>query len=98
MTADARRSWISEPHPTDAATGVCPECYSKGFADAEATAERRVTQLEEALRWYLEDDKRSVEQGILESVADRPALAALSAGEGAVKAGGEGTHGAGETP
>ena len=45
---------------------------------AEA-AEARVVLLLEALEWYLEDDKRSVEQGILESIEDRPASAALAA-------------------
>jgi len=34
-------------------------------------------ELIEALQWYLEDDKRSVEMGILENIELRPAFAIL---------------------
>ena len=36
-----------------------------------------VSDLIEALNWYLEDDKRSVEMGILENIELRPADSAL---------------------
>ncbi|GEM_PF-6379909 len=41
------------------------------------SALNRIAVLEAALRWYLADDERAVEQGILESVDLRPAKAAL---------------------
>jgi len=34
-------------------------------------------ELLDVLLWYLEDDMRSFEQGILEAVSDRPAYAVL---------------------
>jgi len=34
-------------------------------------------RLRAALAWYLEDDKRSVDDGTLENIRDRPAFAAL---------------------
>ena len=34
-------------------------------------------RLRAALAWYLEDDKRSVDDGTLENIRDRPAYAAL---------------------
>jgi len=35
------------------------------------------SRMQTALRWYLEDDRRAVEEGILETVAMRPAFEAL---------------------
>lgn len=35
------------------------------------------SRMQAALRWYLDDDRRSVEHGILETVAMRPAFEAL---------------------
>ena len=34
-------------------------------------------RLRAALAWYLEDDKRSIDDGTLENIRDRPAFAAL---------------------
>ena len=47
-------------------------------AGAVRKANKRAAELEAALRWYLADDERSVEQGILEDVDKRPANAALA--------------------
>ena len=51
----------------------------KWFRSISDTAEyikwlvRRIDTLTAALQWYLDDDYRSVEAGILERVEDRPA-------------------------
>ncbi|KKN28158.1 hypothetical protein LCGC14_0857240 [marine sediment metagenome] len=64
---------------------VCgDESYNKKFPYSKHDPQQcifrlkvRIDELAQALFWYLEDDKRSVEEGILEKVEDRPAASVL---------------------
>jgi hypothetical protein len=47
-------------------------------ADALERAEAEAARYREALEWYLADDRRSVDCGILAKVQDRPAFYALN--------------------
>lgn len=63
--------------------GCACYCHGENYIPVKTDAqkieamEQEIAILRAALEWYLEDDKKAVEYGILESVDKRPAYAVL---------------------
>ena len=64
------REWSTAAH-----AGINPASLAEAILASRWG--QRVQAQREALEWYYEDDKRQVDNGILEDVAKRPARAAL---------------------